>query len=212
LTSDIFQYPEYRQLAWYAPEGDLSADQRHRSTIWFTYNVPRVQRLTLSLLQDLASGLPYGAVGVPNSSGVDATPYVTNPGYVTPQGGGSETYYYTARDAFRTEGTKRTDVAVTYSVGVRGSRKADMFFQAQLLNVFNTFDMCGCGSTVFSNGGAFALNTIGQTVIANVPFDPFTTVPEEGKNWIKSTTFGTPLSRSAFTSPRTLRLSFGIRF
>ena len=31
-----------------------------------------------------------------------------------------------------------------------GGRKVDLFVQAQILNVFNTSDMCGCGSTVFS--------------------------------------------------------------
>jgi hypothetical protein len=215
LATDIFQYPEYRQMSWYAPEGDLSADQRHRSTIWLNYGVPKVEGLTLSLLQDLSSGLPYGAVGVAGGSGgVDASKFgVVNPGYANPQGGSSETYYYTARDAFHTENSKRTDIAVNYghSAG-RGSRKVDLFFQAQMLNVFNTFDLCGCGSTVFSNGGAMALNTIGQTVVAGAPFNPFTTTPVEGTNWSKGPNFGTPLNRSAFTSPRTVRLSFGVRF
>src|SRR5262249_3015505 len=71
LTSTDFQYPEYRQASWYTPEGDLSADQRHRSTMWVNYGVPKVDGLTLSLLEDLASGLPYGAVGT-----IDARPYV----------------------------------------------------------------------------------------------------------------------------------------
>ncbi|MEP7305302.1 MAG: TonB-dependent receptor [Acidobacteriota bacterium] len=216
LTTDVFQYPEYRQMSWYAPEGDLSADQRHRSTVWLTFDVPRVTGLTLSLLQDLASGLPYGAVGIAGGGGgVDAAKAgaVVNPGYATPQGGSSEIYYYTARDAFHTENSKRTDVAVNYGYSVgRGSRKVDLFFQAQMLNLFNTFDLCGCGSTVFSNGGAMALNTIGQTVTALREFNPFTTTPVEGTNWKKGTNFGTPLNRSAFTSPRTVRLSFGVRF
>ena len=65
---------------------------------------------------------------------------------------------------------------------------------------------------MFSNGGAAAMNTIGQTVTAVAPFNPFTTTPVEGINWVKAANFGTPLNRSAFTSPRTLRLSFGVRF
>jgi hypothetical protein len=214
LTTDVFQYPEYRQVSWYAPEGDLSADQRHRSTMWLTYGVPGMNGLTLSVLQNFASGLPYGAVGVGGGSGgVNAIPFVTNPGYANPQGNTSETYYYTARDAFHTESSRRTDIAINYdySVGV-GSRQANLFFQAQILNIFNTFDLCGCGSTVFSNGGAVAMNTIGQTVTALAGFNPFTTTPVEGTNWIKGANFGTPLNRFAFTSPRTLRLSFGVRF
>ncbi len=214
LASDIFQYPEYRQMSWYAPEGDLSADQRHRSTMWLNYGVPRLNGLTLSLLQDFASGQPYGAVGVAGGAGgVDVSQYVANPGYVNPQGNTSETYYYTARDAFHTEASKRTDLAINYSYSIgAGSRKADVFFQAQILNLFNTFDLCGCGSTVFSNGGAAALNTIGQAVTLIKPFNPLTTTPVEGTNWITAPNFGTPLTRSAFTSPRTLRLSFGVRF
>jgi hypothetical protein len=214
LTSDTFQYPEYRQMSWYAPEGDLAADQRHRSTIWLNYRVPRLNGLMLSVLQDLASGLPYGAVGVAGGGGgVDAIPFISNPGYSNPQGGSSETYYYTARDAFHTDPSRRTDLAINYNRAViAGSRKVELFVQAQILNVFNTFDLCGCGSTVFSNGGATALGTIGQAVKTGDEFNPFTTIPVEGTNWVKSDNFGTPLTRSAFTSPRTLRLSFGARF
>src|SRR4029453_9444221 len=63
LSTDLFQYPEYREASWYAPEGDLGADQRHRTTLWVNYGVPGVNGLTLSLLQDLSSGLPFGAGG-----------------------------------------------------------------------------------------------------------------------------------------------------
>src|SRR5262249_38125417 len=119
LASDIFQYPEYRQMSWYAPEGDLSADQRHHSTMWHNYEVPRLRGLIVSLLEEIGSGLPYGAVGVAGGNGgVDATLYVPNPGYKTPLGNASETYYYTGRDAFRTEGMKRTDLAVNYGYSV----------------------------------------------------------------------------------------------
>ena len=83
-----------------------------------------------------------------DAAAVDATPFVTNPGYATPQGDTSETYYYTARDAFRTEDSRRTDFAANYSYGIgAGSRKVDLFVQAQVLNIFNTFDLCGCGAT-----------------------------------------------------------------
>ncbi len=40
LTTDLFQYPEYRQASWFAPEGDLAADQRHRASFWLNYGVP----------------------------------------------------------------------------------------------------------------------------------------------------------------------------
>jgi len=71
LTSNDFQYPEYRQASWYRPEGDLSVDQRHRSTLWLIYGVPKIDGLTLSVFENLASGLPYGAVGT-----IDARSFV----------------------------------------------------------------------------------------------------------------------------------------
>ena len=47
---------------------------------------------------------------------------------------------------------------------------------------------------------------------AVTPFDPFTTTPVEGVNWAKGPNFGTPLNRFAYTTPRTFRLTFGVRF
>jgi outer membrane receptor protein involved in Fe transport len=225
LTSNDFQYPEYRQASWYTPDGDLSADQRHRSTLWLQYGVPKIDGLILTVLEDLASGVPYGAVGT-----VDARPFVaaSNPAaaaaYATPQGGASETYYFTARDAFRTEASRRTDFAANYSHGVgSGSRKATLFVQAQLLNVFNQQELCGCGGTIFQNGGNGQLNTIqggtaGESVLTSLntaalqTFNPLTTAPVQGTNWNYNANFGTPKNRFAFTSPRAFRLSFGVRF
>jgi hypothetical protein len=219
LTVDLFQYPEYRQQSWFAPEGDLSADQRHRATMWMNWGVNKVDGLTLSVFENLGSGLPYGAVGT-----VDARNYVTNPGYVTPQGGTSETYFYTARDAYRTQGFSRTDFSAIYTYGMgAGSRKVDLFIQGQVLNVFNQQDLCGCGDTVFNNGGNLQLNTIqgatpGQSVLTGLNttslarFNPLTTTPVQGVNWNLSPSFGTPINRFAYDSPRTFRLSFGVRF
>ncbi len=226
LTTDLFQYPEYRQASWFAPEGDLAADQRHRATLWVNLGVPKVEGLTLSLLQDFATGVPYGAggglpvgqSGFSASAFVDARPYVTDPGYATPQGGPRQTYYYTARDAFRTDKSRRTDFAANYSYRVPGSRSVEAFVQAQLLNIFNVQDMCACGSDVFNNGGNMAVSRIGSGVLNPVnssalrPFNPFTETPVEGVNWNYNTNFGTPLNRFAFTSPRTFRMSFGVRF
>ena len=226
IFADLSQYPEYRQAAWYAPEGDLAADQRHRARIWAS--IPAgLPHLTASVVQDLSSGAPYGAgggnpagqTGFSSSASVDVRPYVTNPGYVTPQGGARENYYYTARDAFRTEASKRTDLALNYTAPLgEGSRKAEVFLSAHLLNVLNKQDLCGCGGTVFANGGAVALNTVGSGVLAPpnsaamAAFNPFTTTPVRGVNWNYNANFGTPLNRFAFTSPRTFRLSVGVRF
>ncbi len=101
-----------RQEAWNYPEGDLATDQRHRARLWANYGLPWVPGLTLSALQTLETGVPYGAV---TASGVDPQPFVVNPGYLTPPTGSTTVYYFTARDAFRTEGQRRTDIAVNYS-------------------------------------------------------------------------------------------------
>jgi outer membrane receptor for ferrienterochelin and colicin len=222
ISADLFQYPEYRQQSWYAPEGDLGLDQRHRTALWINYGVPRVDGLTLSLLDNFATGLPYGALGV-----VDARPYV-DPAiaakYITPQGASSETYYYTNRDAYRTEGFNRADFSASYnhSVGA-GMRKVELFIQSQVLNILNEQDLCGCGATVFANGGnviatRISGNTQNQSLLTPVSsatmakFNPFTTTPVKGVNWDTTSTFGTPLSRTAYTSPREFRLTFGVRF
>jgi hypothetical protein len=213
IFADAFQYPEYRELSWYAPEGDLAADQRHRSSIWINYGVPKIDGLTLSLLQELASGVPYGGVGT-----VDARSFVVSPGYVTPQGAATELYYYTPRDAFRTEASRRTDFAASYvhRIGM-GSRKLELFVQGQVLNLFNHANLCGCGADVFGNGGSVWLSRIGQSILSagtgTLPkFNPLTTVPEPGVNWNYGPNFGTALSRLAYASPRTFRMTFGVRF
>ena len=214
VPADIFSYPEYKQATWNSPQGDLSTDQRHRARFWANYSVPWVDRLMVSALQEVASGVPYGAAGL-----VDARSFVTNPGYVTPQGGSSEAYFYTSRDAFRTEATYRTDLAVNYSYGVKtGSRQAEFFAQAQVLNLFNGFQLCGCGADVFSNGGAVVTSRIDQSILSPVnspayqKFNPFTTTPVQGVNWNYGPNFGKALNRLAYTTPRTFRVTFGVRF
>ena len=68
------------------------------------------------------------------------------------------------------------------------------------------------------NGGGVNAGRIDQTVrtpVTNRPlpdFNPFTTAPVQGVNWDLAPTFGTALNRMAYTSPRTLRVTFGVRF
>jgi hypothetical protein len=93
------------------------------------------------------------------------------------------------------------------------------FAQAQVINLFNQFQLCGCGGTVFQNGGATTQTRIDTTVLTSVntkakyaPFNPFTTTPVQGVNWDYGPVFGTALNRLAYTSPSQFRVSFGIRF
>ena len=133
-------------------------------------------------------------------------------------------YYYTARDAYRTEAQKRTDFAANYNYNLGPRRRnVSLFVSAQVLNLFNQFQMCACGSVnVFANPGApgtgAGLQSIDRTIFtpANsttvAQFDPFTQTPVEGTNWTKRASFGHAQSRFAYTTPRTFRIGFGVRF
>ena len=226
-VTQVNAYPEYKRPEWNSPEGYLAADQRHRARFWGTYvaTMPgNTGALTLGLLQQVGSGVPYGALGT-GSSGVNAAPYVIpNPGYLTPQAPlNAVDYYFTPRDAFRTETTFRTDLSVNYAYRLRGGRaQPELFFHGEVLNVFRAFQICGCGASAFGNGGGTDMTTIGQAVrvVRNTPtlaaFNPFTTVPVQGVNWDFNTTpgsaFGSALSHLAFTTPRLFRFSAGVRF
>ena len=124
----------------------------------------------LAMLQAIESGVPYGAVG-----SIATQPYVTNPGYVTPpgnSGGTAVSYYFTPRDAYRTDGQRRTDFAANYTYHVRAAHHLQLFGQLQVLNVFNQFRLCGCGNTVFASTAGSSANS-GDSVefskINNIP-------------------------------------------
>jgi hypothetical protein len=204
--ASINHYPEYRRAEWNYPDGDLSIDQRHRARGWATFTVPMdpsAGSLAIGLVQQFGSGVPYGAV-----AGVSTLGSIINPGYAIPPA--QIEYFFTARDAFRTEATYRTDISVNYSYRLRGN--AEAFFHGEVLNVLNQFQLCGCGDTVFNNGGVTNMTTIGQSVVLMAPFNPYTTQPAKGVNWNPHANFGTPTSAFAFTTPRLFRFSAGVRF
>ena len=180
--------------------------------------LPRFEQVRLSMVQSLESGVPFSP---PPFTGVDARPYVVNPGYLTPTNGTQTQYYFLERDAFRTEGLRRTDFAANYSHRLpAGARGLELFVQAQVINLFNQYQLCGCGgSSLFPLGGPINTGNIDASIRTNVshptlyqPFNPFTTDPVEGVNWAKGPSFGKALNRFAYTTPRTFRISFGVRF
>ena len=217
-----YRYPEYKQEPWNYPQGDLAVDQRHRARLWVNYTPGFLQGLTLSVLQALESGVPYGAA---NTNGVDPRPYVTNPdnAYLTPPASAVTTYYFGPRDEFHTEGQIRTDFAANYVYRVPGATRMQVFGQLQVLNVFNQFQLCACGSTIFgtgsaANAGGVNLQRIDTTVLTPgttaryTAFNPFTTTPVRGVNWDYGPLFGTAINRFGYTTPLTVRMSFGVRF
>jgi hypothetical protein len=209
--ASVGSYPEYKRMSWNAPWGDLLIDQRHRGRLWGTYVMPVPSSyggITLGLVQQFASGSPYAAIGLINPS-----PFVQNPGYVTPPT--QVEYFLTPRDGVRLEQTTRTDFSLNYShrLAHAGGPQPELFFHGEVLNVFNQFQLCACGGTVFNNGGANDLQSINQAVRIIAPqFNPFSDAPVQGTNWALQPTFGQPTSTLAFTSPRLFRFSVGVRF
>ena len=222
ITTTIYSYPEYRQFEWNLPEGNLFGDQRHRARVWGVFRVPMAEtagRVDLGLLFGAASGVPYGLNTNPGIAAgqVDPRPYVLNPGYESPLGTAATVdYFFFPRDQYRTGAQYRTDFSMNYSYKFLGTLEA--FFHGEVLNVFNQFQLCGCGGTVFNNGGGNDLRTIGNSVLTSSntptlqPFNPFTQTPVEGTNYRLNTNFGQATSRFAYTSPRTFRFNVGVRF
>ena len=198
-------YPEYFVPEWNHPVGDLSMDQRHRVRAWLSYSIPVKQALgtlDLAVLQGISSGTPYGAAGTVKSSSY--VPASVNSAYVTPMGASGVVYYFTARDAYRTETDRRTDLALNYAhkVGISGS---EVFLQAQLLNVFNQFALYNTAqinTTVLTRSNSSAMTV----------FNPFTETPVQGVNWSPGPLFGQAINKDAYTTPRTFRFSVGFRF
>ncbi len=226
LTSRIFQYPEYREARWNLPDGNLAGDQRHRARIWGTYRVPLGEAagaFDVSLLYSTASGVPFGLGGATATAPgtavgqIDPKPHVVNPGYASPLSSSSTLeYFFFPRDAYRTETQHRTDLSLNYKHKIVST--AEAFFRGEVLNVFNQFQLCGCGGTVFNNGGGSDIRTINTSVLTRSntatlqAFNPFTQTPVEGVNYRLGATFGRATNRFAYTSPRTFRFSVGVRF
>ncbi len=199
------EYPEYKEARWNSPRGDLAIDQRHRVRLYATYDLPvpsSLGAMSVSLLQSYDTGTPYGAVG-----GVQSARFVTNPGYVAPPTG--VTYFFTARDAFRTDNISRTDVALNYSFRVS---RVELFLQPQVINLFN-------------NQGVIAVSTsVLDRTVANgfLRFNPFTETPVRGPqassnaaataHWNYGATFGQPRNANDYQAPRQFRMSVGVRF
>jgi outer membrane receptor protein involved in Fe transport len=209
VRSGIRNYPEYFDVAWFAPNGDLSSDQRHRVRLWGTYDVFNTSHhgLSLGLLQSYFSGRPYGAAGA-----VDTRPYVTNPGYRTPPT--AVGYFFTDRDAFHTPDIYATDFSLNYSFkwGAFG-RDLEVFVQPEILNIFNEQNIATTDVNFFDTSVCDATTAVSATCPGSyVRFNPFTEVPVEGVHWAKGTNFGGPLLPEAYQTPRTFRVSLGIRF
>ncbi len=212
LSSAIMQFPEYRNLAWYAPKGNLGADQRHKARVWAIWDVlsHRHNRLSVSAMESFFSGTPYGAVGTVPLTDSAKKPYITNPGYITPPT--TQTYYFTSRDAFHTANVTTTDLSMNYSFVIPAiGTELEFFVQPVLTNVFNEHAVQTVNTTIYTAGDKAYL----------ARFNPFNDTPTEcpqGQtttctgNYQKGPNFGKPTNANNYQIPRSFSVSVGVRF
>jgi outer membrane receptor for ferrienterochelin and colicin len=196
-TNNPSYYPEYTDMSWANPEGDLLIDQRHKLRTWAVWDVISTHRhnLSASILLNYWSGTAYSAVGA-----VDTRPYVDNPGYLIPPS--NVTYFFSERGAYTTPDIYRTDLALNYGFFFNiGATELEIFIQPEILNVLNNDDAVNVNNAVYD-----ATTSFGET------FNPFTDQPVEDTHWTKGSSFGEPQVEGDYQIPRTFRFSLGIRF
>jgi outer membrane receptor protein involved in Fe transport len=211
ISASFLRNPEYAEERWSLPQGDLAADQRHRARFWGTFVLPlfhEADSLTFGVLQQIASGTPYGGSADIFLSDEEGNDFVVNPGYENPPV--TAVYYFTAPDAFRTATEYRTDLSFNYQHQFGSpSRGLALFAQFHLLNAFNQFQAFnGVGNGIDTT----VLTPVNDNELGLVAFNPFTDTPVQGVNWEFGPNFGKPTSKNAYTLPRTFRFSLGLRF
>ena len=210
IPASFLRQPEYGEERWALPEGDLSADQRHRARFWGTFVVPvgGSDSVTLGVLQQVESGTPYGAASDIFLFDQEGNPYVDNPGYVNPPV--TNVYYFTAPDEFRTDAMYRTDLSLNYQHQFgSAARGVAVFAQFHVLNLFNQFQAYNISGNDIDTT---VLTAVNDTGLGLVPFNPFTETPVRGVNYELGENFGKPTDADAYTLPRTLRFSVGLKF
>ena len=204
-------YPEFFQYEQAAPAGALPGDQRHRLRAWAGYEIPLQNvDLGLTILHSYDSGLPWSIVGGINLTRYEGAP--ANPGYNSIPNG---RYFFSERGALRTDDIQSTDLALRASARIG---RYEWFAQGDLLNAFNRSGVADPGRLGSSVATA-------ATSSAFLPFDPANTTPVEcprgaaasvctamGAHYQLAQNFGEPLNNLAYQSPRTWRMSLGIRF
>jgi hypothetical protein len=208
LVGDAGEYPEYLEERWNYPTGYLTGDQRHRARVWATYDLPtRVGDINITLLQNFDSGTRTSVDGV-----IDSRPYVTNPGYLTPPA--EVEYFFGGRGSLKTDDITRTDLAVIYAARLFGN--VELFVKPEVINLFNERAVVAYDEEVLTEVDD------DETFQS---FNPFTDTPVEcpqgasaaecqamGANFQRGPNFGKPNSENDYQTPRTFRVSVGLRF
>ena len=197
VSSGVLNYPEYQRAEWQTPTGDLAIDQRHKVRAWLVWDLFSTSRwsMTASWLENFWTGTPYGAN---QQVVVGAGWWIDNPGYLTPPTWGG--YWFTNRDAFRTDDIHRSDLSLNFSFFI--GKNFEIYIQPEVLNIFGEDGVIDTNTSTFSWRNDRSLDY----------FDPFTETPVEGVHWYKGDSFGEPEAEGDFQRPRTFRVSVGFRF
>jgi hypothetical protein len=192
--SEIRAYPEYRDPTWNAPRGDLFGDQRHKLRAWVLWDAISTRRhlLNLSGLINFSTGIPYYA-----QAEINVAPFVENPGYANPPT--LQNYFFSSRDAYRTDDITSVDVALFYSFTFPAlGADFSLFIQPEVRNLFNSHGEVQHDKTV--------------VVDHDMPFNPWTEVPVEGVQYRLGENFGEPVAETDYQRPREFLVSLGLRF
>jgi hypothetical protein len=207
ITGGIHSYPEYFDRSWSEPRRNLAIDERHRARLWLLYDLvssDRFGNLNLGLIQSFNSGQTYSAVG-----GVNTRPFVTNPGYATPP---AAVNYYFHTDEFKTDDITSTDIALSYSFFLNvGNRRGELFVQPRVTNVFNESGVHTVNTLVRTATNTLADSCPGSPTGRCLPFNPFAETPVRGLHYEFGPDFGQPTAATHYQTPRTFRLSVGLR-
>ena len=227
-------YPEILGYSRRIVDGYIPGDQTHRAKVWVGYDLPTfLGNFNFSALQSADSGRAYSA-----SANIDISGILSRlPGsYTGSQLSTQQPYFFSSRGEFRTPSTFSTDLSINYGLPIG---RIEVFAQGQVLNVFNNSKVNNIvqgqlDTTVRTSlaGGAQPGATgpndakVGSGLFA---FNPFTETPVPCKfttdkqalydncylkhaNYQFGPVFGQGLSKDAYQTPRTYRVSFGLRF
>ena len=134
VTSGVTSYPEYLRTRWNTPKGYLSIDQRHKRASVARGDILNTKhnRLSVSLLQSYLSGTPYGAAGIDRRARLRHQPRLHH------RRRPATTYYFSKRDAYRTDDDTRTDLSFDYAFTLPAlGTDLEFFVQPRVTNVFN---------------------------------------------------------------------------
>jgi hypothetical protein len=201
VQDDLLAYAEYKDISWNSPTGDLSIDQRHKVRLWATLEAKLggAGRVSLGVLQNVSSGQPFSS-----DATINTTPFVTNPGYLTPDT--TTTYYFGGRGNHKTDTIWSTDLSLNYYLPVGLLKKSQLFARVVVDNVFNQAAQDGVGNdTVFTASNQNPARSLQA-------FNPFTTTPVEGVHYELHPQYGQPVGAADYQQPRRFYFALGFRF